>query len=62
MTRNRKDALEGASTLAVGVVLRLVLPDVSLPLVDPPKLGVVLMCVGALRLVLAGHRGLRSTG
>ncbi|MFY1678867.1 MULTISPECIES: DUF5708 family protein [unclassified Streptomyces] len=60
MTRNRKDALEGAGTLALGLVLRLALPDVSLPLVDPAKVGVVLMCVGALQLALAGHRRLRS--
>ncbi len=53
MSKARKNLLEGAGTFGVGLVLWLFTGDVETSVVTLTKVGVVMMCVGAV-LVLVG--------
>jgi hypothetical protein len=50
---------EGGATFAVGLVLWLFARGVDVPVVDPVKAGVVMMCVGGAQTVWGVFRSAR---
>ncbi|MDT0549515.1 MULTISPECIES: DUF5708 family protein [Streptomyces] len=65
MTNAYKQLLEGSVTLVVGLALWLFAGDIELPVVELPKIGVVMMCWGGVQLLYGsylGAAGQRSKG
>ncbi|MER7484952.1 DUF5708 family protein [Streptomyces sp. NPDC126497] len=59
MTRAFRNLLAGSATLVAGLGLWLFAGGVDLPVVDPVKTGVVLMCVGGAEVLLGLYRAAR---
>ncbi|MEU0811688.1 DUF5708 family protein [Streptomyces sp. NPDC005970] len=65
MTNAYKQLLEGSVTLVIGLALWLFAGDIELPVVELPKIGVVMMCWGGAQLLYGsylGAAGQRSKG
>ena len=60
MTRASRNLLAGSVTLAAGLGLWLFAGGVDLPVVDPAKAGVVMMCVGGAEVLLGLYRAARG--
>ncbi|AQS67503.1 DUF5708 family protein [Streptomyces pactum] len=50
---------EGGATFVAGLALRLFAGDVAVPVVDPTKAGVVMMCVGGAQTAWGLFRSAR---
>jgi hypothetical protein len=61
MSKATRNLLEGAGTLAVGLVLWLFTGDVEVPVVTLTKVGVVMMCVGGALVLTGGYQALRPS-
>ncbi|MCT7353081.1 DUF5708 family protein [Streptomyces sp. 15-116A] len=60
MTKPVKDLVAGAVTLVVGLVLWLFTGGVDMPVISPPKVGIVLMCLGALEALFGLYQWARA--
>ncbi|MFD5555502.1 DUF5708 family protein [Streptomyces sp. NPDC127068] len=60
MTRAARNLLEGGVTFAVGLGLQRFAGGVDTPVVELTKVGVVLMCIGAVLVVTGLFRATRS--
>nr|WP_306432913.1 DUF5708 family protein [Streptomyces harenosi] len=54
--------LEGAVTVAAGLLPRLFAADAEVPVVTPAEVGVVLMCVGGAQVLRGLYRSVRAPG
>ncbi|GAA2559147.1 MULTISPECIES: DUF5708 family protein [Streptomyces] len=61
MTRASGNLLAGAATLVAGLGLWLFAGEVDLPVVDPVKAGVVMMCAGGAEVLLGLYRAVRAS-
>ncbi|MEZ3177854.1 hypothetical protein KYY02_03725 [Streptomyces pimonensis] len=60
MKRASGNLLAGAATLVAGLGLWLFAGGADLPVVDPVKAGVVMMCVGGAEVLLGLYRAARG--
>ncbi|MGA4844577.1 DUF5708 family protein [Streptomyces sp. G45] len=60
MGKASKNLVEGVATFVVGLALRLFADGVETPVVTLTKVGVVLMCLGAVIAVLGVSQAVRS--
>lgn len=60
MTRASRNLLAGTATLVAGLGLWLFAGGVDLPVVEPAKAGVVMMCVGGAEVLLGLYRAVRG--
>ncbi|WP_122616258.1 DUF5708 family protein [Streptomyces sp. Tu 4128] len=54
-----RNVWEGGATLVVGLALLLFARDVEVPVVDPTKVGVVMLCLGGAQTVWGLFRSAR---
>ncbi|MDT0613696.1 DUF5708 family protein [Streptomyces lancefieldiae] len=57
--RSERHLWEGGATFVAGVALWLFAGGVEVPVVDPPKVGVVMMCVGGAQTAWGLFRSAR---
>ncbi|WP_320778962.1 DUF5708 family protein [Streptomyces sp. CRN 30] len=61
MSPARKNLLDGGGTSVIGLALWLFTGDVQVPVVTLTKVGVVLMCVGAVLLATGLYQSARTS-